>query len=392
MLTRRAFLRTSAYGAGGLWLAGCSDPFGPTASPGALGTGTTKRVAIVGAGISGLVAAYELTLAGHDVTVFEARDRVGGRVLTLRTPFAPGHFAEAGAARIRPEHDLTLGYARHFGLDTSPFYPDAGLFVEVAAGVRTQRTPDAFRSRRPSYSKIRNGTERLPASFASRLGSIVRTGLSVTTVRQIASGVRVSVADGTEVEADRVLVTVPLTVLGRITFQPALSAAKREAAAGGFGYQAATRVFIRFASRFWEAGGLNGWAESDWPHELWHPTWDLPGPEGLLLAYVRGDLARDLDARTANDRRAAVLAHWEQVFPGVTHQAGEAVTHSWQADEWSGAAWASPTPTQDAELSGEIARAEGPLHFAGEHASTDRGWMQGALASGIRAAREIHEA
>ena len=48
---------------------------------------------IVGAGISGLVAGYELSRAGHDVTILEARNRVGGRVFTLRTPFSDGHFA-----------------------------------------------------------------------------------------------------------------------------------------------------------------------------------------------------------------------------------------------------------------------------------------------------------
>ena len=75
----------------------------------------------------------------------------------------------------------------------------------------------------------------------------------------------------------------------------------------------------------------------------------------------------------------------------MSARADGAVTHSWQGEEWSRAGWAAPSPSEDAQLSAEIARAEGPLHFAGEHASGDRGWMQGALASGIRAAREIHE-
>ena len=46
-----------------------------------------KKVIIVGAGISGLVAGYDLTIAGYDVTILEARDRIGGRVLTIRSPF-----------------------------------------------------------------------------------------------------------------------------------------------------------------------------------------------------------------------------------------------------------------------------------------------------------------
>ena len=48
-----------------------------------------QRVIIVGAGMAGLVAAYELLRAGHDPLVLEAQQRVGGRILTLREPFTP---------------------------------------------------------------------------------------------------------------------------------------------------------------------------------------------------------------------------------------------------------------------------------------------------------------
>jgi monoamine oxidase len=74
------------------------------------GPGQPQRVVIVGAGMAGLVAAWELLHAGHDPIVLEARGRVGGRVHTLREPFADGLYAEAGAMRIPRTHDLTLAY------------------------------------------------------------------------------------------------------------------------------------------------------------------------------------------------------------------------------------------------------------------------------------------
>lgn len=79
-----------------------------------------KSIIILGAGLAGLSAAYRLTQAGHDVTILEARTRAGGRVHTLREPFADGLHAEAGAMFIPESHDLTMQYIRLFRLPLIP--------------------------------------------------------------------------------------------------------------------------------------------------------------------------------------------------------------------------------------------------------------------------------
>jgi monoamine oxidase len=79
------------------------------------GTAERRRVIVLGAGMAGLVAAYELLRLGHEPVVLEARQRIGGRIHTIRD-FAPGLYAEAGAMRIPEVHHLTLGYCAHFGV------------------------------------------------------------------------------------------------------------------------------------------------------------------------------------------------------------------------------------------------------------------------------------
>jgi monoamine oxidase len=90
-------------------------------------SGRGVRIAVLGAGIAGMTAAYELRKAGYDCTVLEARDRPGGRIWTIRAGDTiaetdssqrvtwdrqPDLYFNAGPARISQHHQEMLAYCR----------------------------------------------------------------------------------------------------------------------------------------------------------------------------------------------------------------------------------------------------------------------------------------
>ncbi len=117
-ISRRDFLTTTTVAAAGL-LSGCVAP-GP--SQPAVG----RRAVIIGGGFAGLAAAYELRAAGYEVVVIEARDHVGGRVLSFHD-FIEGKVVEGGGELIGKNHPTWVAYAKHFKLKLAPIADDAGL-------------------------------------------------------------------------------------------------------------------------------------------------------------------------------------------------------------------------------------------------------------------------
>ena len=123
-LSRREFVKLSGFAAGGLFLSTNQSWAFPQAIEPRHTSG--KRVVILGAGLAGLAAGWDLHNAGQDVTILEAQLHPGGRVHIIREGLSDDLYAEAGAGRIPASHTITLEWVKHFGLELEPFYP-AGL-------------------------------------------------------------------------------------------------------------------------------------------------------------------------------------------------------------------------------------------------------------------------
>jgi monoamine oxidase len=370
------------------------------AGAGQMSAGAPRKVVILGGGLAGLSAGYELTRAGHDVKVLEAQERPGGRVLTLRA-FDEGLYGDAGAARIPDNHEWTLRYVKEFKLRLLPFYPTAGLFAKVGRSRREEVGWDEFADAVEDYvgielgetgrwHKIEGGNDLLPRAFAERLAGKVVYGAVVSKVEQDSAGARVTFKRTGAAEtlaADYVVCAIPFAVLGRVEFAPRLSEQKTRVR-DELTYELAARAFMQTRARFWERSRLNGFAATDLPAEFWPSTFGQPGRRGVLQAYVRHRTATDWAKKNEAERLGAALTLTEQAVPGVRAAYERGLVKCWGEDQWAGCAWTHPSGPQLVAVNVP----EGRIFFAGEHASVYASWMNGALESGNRAARAADQA
>jgi monoamine oxidase len=392
-INRRSFLKQGAIAVAGASL---------LRSNLVLAAPAPKKILIIGAGMAGLSAGYELTQLGHDVTILEARMRPGGRVHTIREPFSDGLYAEAGAARIPTNHDLTLKYIKLFDVPLEPMYPsrlsalrpnDAGM-QQVPIDGFTQALGQAFGDElggSPSrWSKIKGGTDMLPKAFAQRLADKINYGSPVVRLEQDANAARAVFLHGGSqqtLSADRILCALPFSLLRNIDL-PSTFSEQKISLIKNLGYASVSRVYLQAKKRSWEDKGLNGFAFTSQAVEIWQPTWSQPGPRGILMTYARPGEAERIANMKESERISSTLTQLDQYFPGLRTNFEGGATKCWAEDEWSRGAWAFVGPRNFTVASSP----EGRIHFAGEHLSPWFSWMQGALDSASRAVKEINEA
>jgi monoamine oxidase len=134
-ISRREMLKTTLAASAG-WLLSSRLPAPVRAA-------AARRVVVVGAGFSGLAAAHELHAAGYRVTVLDARNRVGGRVLSF-SDLVPGKTMEGGAELIGANHPTWAAFKERFDLDFLEI-PDDELDSPIVLGGRRLEDREARR-------------------------------------------------------------------------------------------------------------------------------------------------------------------------------------------------------------------------------------------------------
>ncbi|KAH9892090.1 hypothetical protein F4778DRAFT_323843 [Xylariomycetidae sp. FL2044] len=247
------------------------------------------------------------------------------------------------------------------------------------------------------YLRIRQGTQHISLGLAGALPEdVVRLSTPVQAIVQEGRSARVQ-AGGVTYSARKVISTVPGPALKTIAFEPRLPPAKL-AWIDSLTYGYYTKALMEFKSPFWVKSGFCGLAQSfSGPAGVIRDTVSPKDGTYVLTCFMGGDPGKAWSALSDSDRVKTLLKQLGALFQkeDIDQEFVKLHTYEWSKDEYSG--WGCPctslTPGALDALGGDIGRRSvGNVHFAGtEVAGEWKGYMEGAIRSGERAAAEVVE-
>lgn len=449
-------------------------------------------VVVVGAGLAGLSAARALHEAGASVKVLEARDRVGGRVLSH--PLESGSVVDLGAQWLGPGQDRMLALAKELGLTTFPqrhsgdkvlwldgkrssykgeipslpllglldldraikklealcqkvpldapqLAPEAAawdsmtvetwlrdsVFTESARTLMRIGVEAIFSAEPAELSflhflwvlhsggglmkltairegaqetRVLEGCQSFATGLLARLGAErVRLGAPVHRIDQEGQGDEAGVTlhhtDGTTRGRYGIL-ALPPPLAGRIEYRPQLPA-RRDQLTQRMPMGSVCKLIVVYKNPFWLDRGQSGEAVCDeGPVRMVFDDSPRAGSgdeHGALVCFALGDGLRALREHDTETRKAQVLAALVRLFGPEAGQPIQFIEKDWSQEAYSrGCYFALMPPGTLTQLGAALRAPIGRLHFAGtETAERWSGYMEGAVESGLRAAREVLE-
>ncbi|MEM7111588.1 MAG: NAD(P)/FAD-dependent oxidoreductase [Chloroflexota bacterium] len=405
-------------------------------------------IAVIGGGFAGLAAAYELHQLGYAVTVLEARQRVGGRVWS-RT-LENGARVEMGAEWIAAADETVIRLAQELGLKlvevgvdfmlrdvvggTAVSYPDQqqslrildnylktmsqadlaqsniGQFLDNLPISDAQRAIIASRlqgslglsldklalrmlesdefaiSETGVYYRFAQGNQSLAKALAAQLPD-VRLGHAVTAVSHQPNQITIygqNEAGSFTLEANAAVLAVPITILQTLPFDPPLPSSIADAI-----QRVPMGVAAKLAAGTTKRPQLRAIQDVVQPYWCWTGRGENGQVRTAVTAFCGSHQAQQNLATNSNDP-TTWFQQLQSANPDVSFTTPPLMV-DWSQDEWARGCYAAfDNPATD--IFPLLSQPVGPLFFAGEHTAEQAGTMEGALASGLRAAEQVKRA
>jgi len=478
--SRRRFLKQSAVAAGGvmltpalLELASCK-------------TQNDEKIAIIGAGIAGLNAAYQLQKHGIKATVYEANDRIGGRMFTMHDEFGKGITTDVGGEYVDTTHADIIALVQELGLsfydlrvDTikekkafyfggklmdqndlvtaiKPFaaqlvkdfkslpemisYHEAAKFAHIDnmsiteyitsigitgwlydflnvtltreygmeasvqsavnflimfdAPVLGEKDYELFGPDHEIF-KIKGGSQHLTNAIYDKVKDSVKTDFKLKAIdKGQQQGYDLQFehnADTTTVNADKIIIAIPFTLLRQVSFNVPMPAGKRKCI-DEIGYGNSCKFFIGVNDKAWRKNGWGGYTFTDLSFGCgWDSSQMQSETTGCFTVFGGGDFGDMVNTQDQKMLTNKFLPALNTIYPGMTKNfSNKTMKFCWAANPWSKAGYSSFKKGQWSTLAGWEGVPVGDIYFAGEHVSRDfQGYMNGGAQTGRVAAEMI---
>lgn len=329
-----------------------------------------EKVLIIGAGLSGLYTAY-LLQATHDVTLIEARDRVGGRVCTLS-----GH--DMGPSWVWGHQKHILALIESLGLEIFEQYTQGLALYDAPDGVQRFNAPPSAISYR-----VKGGISAIIKALEKRLPYPIKLDERVISLIEKGETVKVQTDKDTYV-VDRVISTLPPRLaVQNINYTPVLPIELQtqfQRIPTWMGY--ATKCVIEYKSAFWREEGLSGF------------TFSHLGPLGeihdastegtyALFGFVHSNAEY-------KDREKNVVEQLIRLYGVKASQPLQLYMVDWKEEIFTSTGLDAQPLREHPSYGFDARHFEGKLIFSGtESAFSEGGYLEGALIAALECIKSV---
>ncbi|NEU30537.1 FAD-dependent oxidoreductase [bacterium LRH843] len=290
---------------------------------------------------------------------------------------------------------LVIAYTIEFGAEA---HEQSSLNLIYLLG-SAPKSPFQIYGESDERFRIRGGNDQLPALLAKKIDGQIRFHSELRMIEQNSRNEVKLVFRNNEREwevlADKVIITIPFSILKIIDYKNAKFCPLKNIAIEELGMGVNTKLHAQFSNRFWRRLGNNGETFADTGYQnTFEVTRAQQGKSGILVDYTGGRTAAEQKALT--DKRLkkvtkGFLKKLEPVLPGsLKSWNGLSTVDHWHSNPWVKGSHSYWKVGQYTKFAGLVGEREGNIFFAGEHTSIEyQGYLNGAVETGERASQEV---